>query len=49
MWLLILSLSYGQSSLGPQVYATEAACIAAGEGRTSGGYQVRFICQRVER
>ena len=49
MWILILSLSYGSATLGPQVYATESACISAGESKTYMGLQVKFVCQRVER
>lgn len=49
MWVLILALSYGSATLGPQVYATESACISAGESKTYMGRQVKFVCQRVER
>lgn len=49
MWLLVLALSYGSATLGPQVYATESACISAGESKTYMGRQVKFVCVRVER
>lgn len=49
MWLLVIALEYGSATLGPQVYATEYACISAGESKTYIGRQVKFVCQRIER
>lgn len=49
MWILVLALSYGSATMGPQVFATEDACIAAGESKSYMGRQVKFVCQRVER
>lgn len=49
MWLLVLALSYGSATMSPQVYATEDACIAAGERKTLMGDRVKFVCVRVER
>lgn len=43
MWLLVLALSYGSATLGPQVYATESACISAGDSKTYMGRQVKFV------
>ena len=49
MWLLILVISYGSSTLGPKTFATEQACISAGESKTYTGRQIKFVCKRVER
>lgn len=49
MWLLILAISYGSSTLGPQTFATEQACISAGESKTYMGRQIKFVCKRAER
>lgn len=49
MWLLVLALSYGSATLGPQTFATEDACMTAGERKTYMGDRVKFICVRVER
>lgn len=49
MWLLILAISYGSSTLGPQTFATEQGCISAGESKTYMGRQIKFVCTRVER
>lgn len=49
MWVLILALSYGSATLGPQTFVTEDACIAAGESKTYMGRQVKFVCVRAER
>ena len=49
MWLLILAISYGSSTLGLQTFATEQACISAGESKTYMGRQIKFVCTRVER
>lgn len=49
MWILILAISYGSSGLGPQTFATEQACISAGESKTYMGRQIKFVCKRVER
>lgn len=49
MWLLILVISYGSSTLGPQTFSTEQACISAGESKTYMGRQIKFVCKRVER
>lgn len=49
MWLLILAISYGSSTLGPQTFFTEDACIAAGESKTYMGRQVKFVCVRGEK
>lgn len=49
MWLLILALEYGSSTLGPNVFATEQACISAGESKSYMGRQVKFICVRQDR
>ena len=49
MWILILAISYGSSTLGPQTFATEQACISAGESKTYMGHQIKFVCTRVER
>ena len=49
MWLLVLAIRYGSATMGPQVFATEDACIAAGESKSYMGRQVKFVCQRVER
>ncbi len=45
-WLLVLALEYGSATAGPQVFATESACIAAGESKTYMGRQVKFVCVR---
>ena len=49
MCLLILAISYGSSTLGPQTFATKQACISAGESKTYMGRQIKFVCTRVER
>ena len=49
MWLLILAISYGSSTLGTQTFATEQACISAGESKTYMGRQIKFVCKRVEK
>lgn len=49
MWLLILALEYGSSTLGPNVFATEQACISAGESKSYMGRKVKFVCKRMER
>lgn len=36
-------------TLGPQTFATEQACISAGESKTYMGRQIKFVCKRVER
>lgn len=48
MWLLILAISYGSSTLGPQTFSTEQACISAGESKTYMGRQIKFVCTRVD-
>lgn len=48
MWILILAISYGSSTLGPQTFATEQACISAGESKTCMGRQIKFVCKRVD-
>ena len=48
MWLLILAISYGSSTLGPHTFATEQACISAGESKTYMGRQIKFVCTRVD-
>ena len=48
MWLLMLAISYGSSTLGPKTFATEQACISAGESKTYMGRQIKFVCTRVD-
>lgn len=48
MRLLILTISYGSSTLGPQTFDTEQACISVGESKTYMGRQIKFVCTRVD-